>query len=82
MVNNTCGECGYMHPPTPPGQCPMAKSMKTEQIKESEKSTKIINMSNEIQQKLLLKFKETEDEGKKEKLCNVLLKFINQVKLK
>jgi hypothetical protein len=40
---NTCKECGYIHPPAPAGQCPVAKARELEKTNEGKKLVRFIS---------------------------------------
>jgi hypothetical protein len=75
-VGNTCPECGYMHPPTPPGECPMAKDKQIQESSEHLKSVKATTMMQAIQIKLLDRLKSL-PEDKQEELSMMVFQLID-----
>jgi len=52
-----CPECGMLHPPTPPGECPMAKEMAMKNQAAAAGNQRLVTLVQAIQQKLLEKLK-------------------------
>jgi len=50
-----CSECGLIHPPTPPGQCPIAKGQQLDQQVNQLDSDKSVKLMQAIQTKLIEK---------------------------
>ena len=44
LMGDTCKECGMIHPPVPPGQCPMAKAEKQNETEHGKTVNEFISM--------------------------------------
>jgi len=71
-----CQECGLVHPPTPLGECPVAKEQKEKQEDEAMTKTEIGNIVIKIKEDILEKIKGM-DKEKSIKILNSIRNNIN-----
>jgi len=64
-VSYQCPECNFYHPPTAPGQCPMARSKNIKQEAEQIAGNELMNLSIDIQELFLKKVKTIPDNTEK-----------------
>ena len=55
--NGQCPECGMLHPPTPPGECPLAKEKALKDQAATAGNQRLVMLVQAIQTKLLEKLK-------------------------
>ena len=57
MDQNTCPECGYIHPPCAPGACPVATGMREQAEAEAKGVGEQYEMLNDVKNELINKFR-------------------------
>ncbi len=78
-MNQSCQECGLMHPPTAPGQCPVAKAKKIEVEAKTAGKKKFLDDIPRISSKLMDKIEICSVE-KLEDLFKIINRAIDVVK--
>jgi uncharacterized OB-fold protein len=76
MYSDKCLECGYIHPPTAKGQCPIANQEKVKQEAESSRTVSTYNLSTVLQKEFIQKSNTITDVNKINKLLHDSVKFI------
>ena len=76
-----CPECGYIHPPVPPGTCPVANQKNMEAVVRAESSTYIANTACEVQKQFMTKIKLITSEPLMQKFSEEVLNFIRNYKV-
>lgn len=77
-TNQKCPECGMLHPPTPPGECPLAKEQQMKNEAEAAGNQRLIMLVQAIQSKLLEKLK-GKPEDYSTAVAQELFKYIEQL---
>lgn len=75
---NTCPECGLLHPPCTPGTCPIAKEQQLKHEAENAGHEKLILLVQAIQSKLLEKLKNKPEEYANA-VAEQLFKYIEKI---
>ena len=73
-----CSECGMLHPPCPPGTCPIAKEQTINQEAASAGSERLVRLFQAIQSKLLEKLKD-KPEDYATAVAEQLFRYIEQL---
>jgi len=74
-----CPECGFIHPPTPPGQCPIAKEKKIKEDISQIGSDTVQKYIQAINIKLVEKLKSL-DNIRSQKLCADIFTYVEKFK--
>ena len=61
MALPRCSECGMLHPPTAPGQCPMAKDQKIEEDLKANKQNYLSECIITIKEEMFKNLKNKDD---------------------
>jgi hypothetical protein len=74
----TCPECGYVHPPEPPGECRVAKGVKIKEDLEARGLSKLYELTEKVKQDICIKYKDT-DPAKLDPIIAKIRNFINNM---
>ena len=77
-MNSLCPECGMLHPPTAPGECPLAQEQSLKDQAASAGNQRLVMLVQAIQSKLLEKLK-GKPEDYSTAVAQELFKYIEQL---